>query len=68
MQQGHFYNTTFSICTDLEANKELLTTNAENLMTKISEVLRATEAVMIYNVPPEKRANFTGLNWVKRSS
>ena len=53
---------------DLEANKELLITNAENLMTKTSEVLCATEKVMIYNVPAERRADFTGLNWIKRSS
>ena len=58
----------FNMCTDLEANKELLITNAENLMTKTCEVLRATENVMIYNVPAERRADFTGLDWNKRSS
>ena len=58
----------FNMCTDLEANKELLITNAENLMTKTCEVLRATEKVMIYNVPAERRADFTDLNWIKRSS
>ena len=56
------------MCTDLEANKELLITNAENLMTKTCEVLNATEKVMIYNVPAERRADFTDLNWIKRSS
>ena len=56
------------MCSDLEANKELLITNAENLMTKTCEVLRATEKVMIYNVPAERRADFTGLNWIKTSS
>ena len=58
----------FNVCADLADNKELLITNVENLMTKTCEVLRATEKVMIYNVPAERRADFTGLSWNKRSS
>lgn len=53
----------------LESNREsmeMLIDNAQNLMTKVSEVLHATETVMIYNVPPEIRTTFTDLNWVKR--
>ena len=64
----HCFIIIYLICADLEANKELLITNAENLMTKTSEVLRATEALMIYNVPAERRADFTDLNWIKRAS
>ena len=44
----------------------MLTDNAQNLMKAVSEVLYATEAATI-RVPPEARANLTGLNWVKRS-
>ena len=56
--------------TDPEADKEstrLLTVNAENLMTAVGVVLNTTESALI-KVPPEVRANLTGLSWVKKLS
>ena len=42
----------------------MLTDNAENLMSAVSEVLYATEAATI-RVPPAEREKL-GLQWVKR--
>ena len=49
---------------DQEAS-EMLTDNAQNLMSAVSEVLYATEAATI-RVPPEARKEL-GLQWVKRA-
>ena len=60
-------NKTFLI-TDPAADQdasEMLTDNAENLMSAVSEVLFATEAATI-RVPPGEREKL-GLQWVKRS-
>ncbi len=54
--------------TDPEADQEaseMLTNNAENLMSAVSEVLFATEAASI-RVPPAEREKL-GLQWVKRA-
>ena len=54
--------------TDPGANKEsinLVTENAENLMTAVGEVLNATESAFI-TVPPEARLHATRLNWFKK--
>ena len=53
--------------TDPEADQEateMLTDNAQNLMSAVSEVLYATEAATI-RVPPAEREKL-GLKWVKR--
>jgi hypothetical protein len=42
----------------------MLTDNAQNLMSAVSEVLYATEAATI-RVPPAEREKL-GLKWVKR--
>ena len=55
--------------TDSEADKEAtgsLTVNAENLMNSVGSVLNTTESALI-KVPPEARANFTSLSWIKKS-
>ncbi len=49
---------------DQEAS-EMLTNNAENLMSAVSEVLYSTEAATI-RVPADEREKL-GLQWVKRS-
>ena len=52
---------------DPEADREateMLTDNAQNLMSAVSEVLYATEAATI-RVPPAEREKL-GLKWVKR--
>lgn len=50
--------------TDPEANEEittLLTVNAKNLMTAVSEVIKATEGALI-KVPPEACVDVIHLN------
>ena len=56
--------------TDPKADREatqLLTVNAENLMSAVSEVLSATESAIIA-IPTEDHSQLTGLmSWVKIS-
>ena len=53
--------------TDPKANEStrMVTDNAENLMTALSEVLNATESAFL-KVPAEDRVHLTALNWVKK--
>ena len=63
----HTHTHTHTLSTDPEADREateMLTDNAQNLMSAVSEVLYATEAATI-RVPPAEREKL-GLKWVKR--
>ena len=54
--------------TDLEPNTDstqLVITNAVSLMTAVSKVFDATKSALI-KVPPEDRAQLTGLNYIKK--
>ena len=59
-----YFLCTFFKFTDPEVNKKstgLVTVNAENLMTAVHEVLKATESAFI-KVPQEAHLQFTCLN------
>jgi len=63
-----YYISVPSLRPDAEADQEaseMLTDNAENLMSAVSEVLFATEAATI-RVPPAEREKL-GLAWVKKN-
>ena len=54
--------------TDPKANKvctRMVAENAGNLMSAVSEILKATESAFM-KIPPEARVHFTALNWVKK--
>ena len=63
-----FHSQSHSVFSDPEADQEaseMLTDNAQNLISVVSEVLYATEVATIH-VPPNVRKEF-GLQWVKRA-